>query len=150
MCKKCTRCRQEKPLDAFYKNGPSKGGISSECRQCKRERMGPINAAYYEKNREAMLLRVYLKNDAKAGRETDLTPAWMRENITSRPCWYCGTTEAPRGCDRIDNAIGHVIRNVVPCCKLCNKTRNDHFTHEEMQILGKTIALIRKARTQET
>jgi hypothetical protein len=105
-----------------------------------------INKRFYAKNREAMLLRDYVKNDKKAGRSTNLTAEWMRGNITNKPCFYCGTEDAPRGCDRLDNDAGHVVGNVVPCCKLCNKTRNNHFTPSEMRSLGKTIAKIREAR----
>ena len=35
--KKCTRCKVEKPLTAFYKNRTNKGGLQYECKQCHSE-----------------------------------------------------------------------------------------------------------------
>jgi hypothetical protein len=41
-------------------------------------------------------------------------------DITSRPCYYCGDQEKPRGVDRWENSLGYTINNSVPCCKTCN------------------------------
>lgn len=107
------------------------------------------NRLRYIANRERALLRTYKSSDRRAGRENDLTPEWIVQNITSKPCLYCGEVDDPRGCDRIDNAIGHVTTNVVPCCRLCNKARNDLFTFEEMLRLGETIRRIKDDRAAE-
>lgn len=53
--------------------------------------------------------------------------------ITSEPCHYCGMEPVQithpkntngeyvyNGIDRVDNSIGYVKENVVPCCKRCN------------------------------
>lgn len=53
--------------------------------------------------------------------------------LTQQICHYCGvpplqintrkgysTSFAYNGLDRVDNSIGYVINNVVPCCKVCN------------------------------
>ena len=146
--KACTKCKNVLPctLEYFYKARHYHGGLSSECRGCKKARMVPINRRAYSIHRESRLIASYIQTDIKAGRVTDLTPKWLADHITSRPCTYCGTVDHPRGCDRLDNTIGHVVGNVVPCCKLCNKTRNDHFTYEEMRLLGQTIMVIRQAR----
>jgi hypothetical protein len=61
---------------------------------------------------------------------------------------YCGDTKRI-GCDRINNNFGHVKNNVVPCCYECNCARNSNFSYEEMRILGKTIAKIKKDRKIE-
>ncbi len=37
-------------------------------------------------------------------------------------------------------------QNVVPCCGLCNVTRADNFSHEEIFVLGKCIQSIREER----
>lgn len=58
------------------------------------------------------------------------------------PCYYCGTAPANKrtrdtgitayyqGLDRIDNKIGYVKENIVPCCKYCNSFKMDR-TQEE-------------------
>jgi hypothetical protein len=65
--------------------------------------------------------------------------------ISNKPCVYCGDTNRI-GLDRIDNNKGHTKDNTVPCCYECNCARNNNFTHEEMLLLGKTIAEIKKSR----
>lgn len=40
-------------------------------------------------------------------------------------CRYCGLVASPlNGIDRVDNAIGYTIGNVVPCCSQCNKAKS--------------------------
>lgn len=75
----------------------------------------------------------------------DIDIDWMINNIMTKPCVYCGDTNRV-GCDRIDNSKGHTKDNVVPCCFDCNCARNNNFSHEEMFIIGKTIAEIKELR----
>jgi hypothetical protein len=55
------------------------------------------------------------------------------------PCYYCGDSHAQcilntpgstpfyyNGIDRVDNTLGYVDGNVVPCCEMCNKAKNKH------------------------
>lgn len=147
--KSCRTCKVEKPRTPEFFNRRSTAsvdGMDNQCRDCHRIRMKKVNRTYYAVNREAQLIRTYSAADKAAGRDCDLTPAWLKEHVTDKPCFYCDTIDAPRGADRIDNDKGHTKSNVVPCCKLCNKTRNDHFTVEEMQQLGAVIKSIRAAR----
>jgi hypothetical protein len=41
------------------------------------------------------------------------------ERMVSQPCHYCGDYEV-MGVDRVDNRIGYLISNSVPCCFECN------------------------------
>jgi len=56
----------------------------------------------------------------------------------SAPCEYCGSTKDV-GLDRIDNTKGHHESNTVVCCALCNMTRGNRFTVEQMRKLGEVI-----------
>lgn len=43
------------------------------------------------------------------------------------PCTYCGDLPDPKnGIDRIDNAIGYLVDNCLPCCAFCNIAKNRH------------------------
>ncbi len=59
--------------------------------------------------------------------------------ITQQRCFYCNTNPQQSMCgrgkksgvyiyngiDRINNSIGYTIKNVVPCCGICNKAKRD-------------------------
>jgi len=70
--------------------------------------------------------------------EFSLSRDFVRK-ITKQKCFYCGIE--PRQCcslpsvsevyiyngiDRVDNAIGYIEDNVVPCCSQCNIAKRDH------------------------
>jgi len=58
------------------------------------------------------------------------------EKITSSNCFYCGVIPSQlskrngheyfyNGIDRVNNSIGYIEENVVPCCVFCNKAKRD-------------------------
>jgi len=63
------------------------------------------------------------------------------KQITSLGCYYCGRPPSNRtakrgrcliynGVDRVNNSIGYVLENCVPCCKMCNVSKLN-FSKEE-------------------
>lgn len=101
----------------------------------------------HQKRRDKIskMLSAYRLRDKKQGRIFGLTWEYFEQNILSKSCVYCGSTENV-GCDRIDNKKGHTIDNVVPACYVCNTVRNNHFTVDEMKVIGKAVAQVMKAR----
>lgn len=86
-----------------------------------------------------------LLKDYKLGAKTrnisfELTDEQFRD-LTSQSCYYCEVDpfrESGRGdkkfingfyvhngIDRIDNSVGYVFENCVPCCKVCNQAKNN-------------------------
>lgn len=72
--------------------------------------------------------------------------------ITEKNCCYCDNK--PReidykvgaygsyfgnGIDRIDNKIGYIISNCVPCCKRCNQAKNDMTKNEFFEWIKKVF-----------
>jgi hypothetical protein len=100
---------------------------------------------YRKTRREYDRVYDYKYTDKKKGLVSDLTVEWFKENITSQPCTYCGSTEKI-GCDRVDNNKGHNMDNVIPCCDLCNQTRSNNFTVAEMIRIGSVIKQIKAER----
>lgn len=53
------------------------------------------------------------------------------EEITSRPCIYCGGYNGDyfgkqfNGIDRIDSQSGYILNNCAPCCQTCNVMKSD-------------------------
>lgn len=65
------------------------------------------------------------------------------KKIMDQPCHYCGTTEMVR-LDRIDNSVGYVPSNCLPCCGTCNVVRGHKFTIEETEVMIKAVLEFRK------
>jgi len=167
----CTVCRVNKYLndENYHKDKSRPDGFMYACKECERVRTKikpkrenrvytseqkariKITRLKYYKTLEISFHRVmsYKAIDKKKGFDFDLTIAWYKENIEGNSCYYCDDAESGIGCDRIDNSQGHTKLNVVPCCKLCNITRMNNFTHDEMIILGRTIKQIKKGRIQD-
>lgn len=93
---------------------------------------------YMKHSRFERLYESYRRSDKRKGMKCTTTPAWIRDNILEKPCYYCGSTERI-GCDRLDNSKAHTPENVVPCCCRCNLIRNDHFTPEQMKQIATFI-----------
>lgn len=74
----------------------------------------------------------------------ELTEAQYTKLVT-RPCSYCGETkfESGVGLDRIDNQIGYVRGNVLPCCHFCNVMKNIFPTD---MFLNQVIKIYRRIR----
>ncbi len=72
--------------------------------------------------------------------------------LVAMPCHYCNdyfkssTGETGIGLDRINNdkTIGYTVGNVLPCCGICNCTRNDHWTVEENKTMIEAVISFRK------
>lgn len=64
-------------------------------------------------------------------------------------CQYCQfPLPASGGLDRIDNSKGYAPENVVPCCTVCNKTRGDWYSYDEMLELGPILRALKLKRNK--
>ncbi len=101
------------------------------------------------RNKISKMLSAYKLKDKKKNLSFNLTKSFFGKNIISQPCIYCGATENI-GCDRIDNEKGHTTENVIPACYICNTVRNNHFTVQEMKMIGNTIRTIRQQKIDQS
>lgn len=81
-------------------------------------------------------VRWYKKAAKQKGREWRLSKEEVR-SIIIQQCHYCGAIPtkgvSPRssrkdefvsnGIDRVDNNLGYILDNCVPCCEICNKMK---------------------------
>lgn len=163
----CSCCREEKELSSinFCSDKNRKLGFSYRCKKCdaikkdnRKERYKKLSdekkEIYKSKNRKytssglgraTSLICAYRKVDKKKGQSCDLDRDFLVNEIFNKPCIYCNSIENI-GCDRINNNLGHLKTNVVPCCRICNTTRMNNFSHEEMFLLGQVIQKINKFR----
>ena len=91
------------------------------------------------------MFTAYRHRDSVKGRKFDLTREFLSD-LLQQECVYCGDNSFI-GADRIDNNLGHLQTNVVPCCYTCNIARSNLFTYDEMLLLGKTIKQIKLNRS---
>lgn len=141
----CIVCEKERAKKKYEKN-PRKGRYKMLTTEQKKHRL--VIAKNYRKTnygRALYMLKSYIAIDLKKSRVCDITIDFLINSIFNKPCVYCGDTFNV-GCDRINNDIGHIMENVVPCCKDCNTGRMNNFTHEEMLFIGKSIAKVKEWR----
>lgn len=71
--------------------------------------------------------------------------------LLTQPCHYAIThIKSTRGCglDRIDNNIGYIFTNVLPCCKNCNVDRSNIYTVDEWQVMVNAVEDYRKIKKE--
>ena len=114
----CTSCGKQKTADDFYVDSNKPRGRVARCKDCYREKQRTV-VNFKPYRREG----AYRRDAKKRGLAYELT----REQFLSfwqKPCAYCGDDIATVGLDRVDNARGYVIDNVVACCRLCNAMKS--------------------------
>lgn len=142
----CKGCNIEKPLSEFptrkrqylWKDGITfTDGITYEtrCKKCfnkyklSQYHNNKPNISLASKKRYAKSLfranfiwRKYKYSAKNRNLEYRITIKYI-ESIRNKPCYYCGDLPIRNGfwgIDRKDSNKGYVIKNCVPCCRLCN------------------------------
>lgn len=158
----CPHCKNayELSINNFYRNRCFKGGFSYRCKTCCKatslNSWSKVSAeAKFNKNarkktdlrsRANSLMGGYRTTDRKKGIEFNITRQ-VTMSLLSQPCIYCGDLRLwNMGIDRIDNNLGHIIGNVVPCCYECNTARSNNFNFNEMLLIGSVIRKIKEQR----
>lgn len=131
--KVCDKCKAEKSLEDFYKNGSGKG-YRKICKKCfnqeaHKNKNSTLNKYWltpeYKRARNSRLSYRYSKyaeNAKKRSLNFDLTIEEF-EKLTSKRCHYCEEYSLDYkfcGLDRKDSDRGYEASNVVPCCSFCN------------------------------
>lgn len=80
-------------------------------------------------------LSTYTKGARNKNREWRLTEDRFDE-LVSMSCHYCGAEPFMyNGIDRMDNEIGYIEGNVVPCCSSCNYFKRDILYEDFLNIV---------------
>lgn len=169
--KKCTICKKHRLKTEFCKNASMADGKHNQCKICAkrlwkkyRENNAEKLKAYQQRERAQFPERVRerkakavrkprsrfldaLRVANKRGLVWDISFDDFEKNIKSF-CLYCKgpLPETGHGFDRIDNSVGYLIENVVPCCTHCNMLRSGRLTHLEMLVLSEKLVQLRLNR----
>lgn len=98
------------------------------------------------------LLGHYKRNARNRGIEFKLSREEFKA-LTQQDCYYCGSMPQSimrgatysgdyvyNGVDRIDNALGYIPDNCVPCCKFCNLAKAGGMHEEFTAYLDRVVA----------
>lgn len=154
--KTCTNCSELQNSHSFYKNAHNKDGLSNWCIKCSLAQSvlyihSEHGKAVIKKNRRTTSRFSISRFKGKKSHGWSLTRD-QYYSLIANDCFYCKlpyTHEYGIGLDRINNLFGYHIDNVLPCCGVCNKSRNNTFTVEEMIDLGSKIRTIKLSRPQD-
>ena len=153
----CRICKINKDIIYFNIRKDNKSGYRSECKECQslnlkkhynENRLSKLkNQKIYQiKNHHVKKHRDYLKYDIKKFNTIlDFSISELKERLKNN-CFYCEESVTNRGLDRIDNSKGHILENTLVCCELCNMTRGNRYSVEEMLLLGSIIKKIKNER----
>jgi hypothetical protein len=106
-----------------------------------------------------VLYAMYRAAAHNAGRVFEIDKEDFRR-LTSQNCYYCGAEPSRmkrsrnsaiyfwNGLDRVDNSVGYVLANVVPCCKICNQAKHT-LTQEVFLSWIDTLVQHRRLALQE-
>lgn len=149
----CRRCKTEKDSSEFP---PSllRQGRTPYCKPCWSEYSSRTKSKPGYREREAEYQRIrYRKFPAKYkvkqvrsnARQRGLSISLTDERIVelaSQDCSYCGATAGAllNGIDRVDNRIGYEEGNVVPCCFVCNRAKQDAGREEFIAWAARVVA----------
>lgn len=112
---------------------------STSCGKCMPPEDGAFNA-FYKRTANSAKYRGYIwelsKDDVRY--------------LTSQPCYYCGNPPSQvsrgrtyrgeyvyNGIDRIQNNIGYIKSNVVPCCKNCNFAKHTMTQEDFLKLVSR-------------
>lgn len=137
----CTLCNKELEIISNFNKRHKTNDYFPQCRKCynvfRNMKVGKNKIPKYTIEHAAKyIVRSTIHHDKIKGRDNDITLEFAKASLL-RKCVYCGLPS--QNLDRVDNSIGHLESNCVPCCRLCNFTRADRFSYEEMLIIGKTV-----------
>lgn len=124
--KESTKCRR-----CFDTQSNAEQTRSKRERNYKAEKYNNLEYAYKE----------YIKNATKRNLEILITFDEFTALVTSK-CYYCEYSKKGEttGIDRINNDIGYILSNCVPCCETCNRMKlyyHPEFFVEKCKIITK-------------
>lgn len=135
--KQCNKCREVKPLGAFYRRSASLDGRQAHCKPCSNRTADEYAAAHPEFTRAKTARRRARKLGATPELFTsaELYALWAEADAWA--CVFCGAPWAhqehfvplARGGD-------HALGNIWPACADCNLTKSDRDPWEYLRSRG--------------
>ena len=148
--KRCSRCKQAKPLSEYWVRRKSKDGLTGECKPCCLE----LQRIHYWRFRDSVLAKNRIRqkkyrvqrNERERLRKINLraTPELTRsqwERIKRKHkqrCYYCGIKHDKLTIDHvvpISKGGDNSLCNIVPACITCNRLKGSKSLVEWVRAL---------------
>lgn len=121
---KCKNCGNIQKMT--YNNFRSSSRKNSKsCRNCVGKYIMNARTELTGLSKHERLRLAGIKNGAKQRKKEFLLENDEVKELLNKPCVYCGKQHAD-GIDRIDSSKGYIKNNVVPCCAICNRMKNNY------------------------
>lgn len=134
--------------------------------QNNKKRLCLIRKSYYKDNKTKIRERQFKKSRTIKSRYLkSINEAFRKkvefkisleeyETLINNQCYYCNNELGSKvvagiGLDRVNNSIGYTVDNVVSCCKICNRIKNENLSSEETVAAINAILFIRKKNKSE-
>lgn len=154
--KTCITCGIEKSSNSFRRDKSSSDGLRGDCVDCYNTKLRKYYASesgqkHLRKRNVKHRMNAAKSNASRRGIRWSLSASEYYSITDDVVCIYCNDYLPAFGSrlDRVDNSVGYIAGNVVPCCSRCNTIKSNHFTYEEMMLLGVTIKEIYKNRNND-
>jgi len=134
---KCTKCDVVKDIRFFHRSRMGKFGRRTYCSSCGKKMTDLYKESHYDAINERQ--RQYYRNTVNTplnkykklvhgaknrGKEINITFEDFM-GIYGMPCFYCGDEVLTSGIDRVNSSKGYVLGNIVRCCQICNRAKNN-------------------------
>lgn len=137
----CIECGELKTAEDFHVDRNSARGRRSRCKAC--VSTANVNVVKFTPSRRE---NAYRNGAAHRGIAYGLT----RDEFMAfwqQPCSYCGDDIPTIGLDRVDNALGYTLDNVVPCRGTCNAMKSGMKAEEFVARCRRIAARARSVAT---
>jgi hypothetical protein len=132
--KSCTKCKKLKACSDFHKDRTQQDGLYSSCKECKSLYGLRIQKVFSP----SRLFKQYRANAKHSDRLFNLTINDFAQ-LEKLECYYCGENTKILGYDRVDNNIGYLKSNIVPCCDICNYMKSDLATEQWVKHIERVL-----------
>jgi hypothetical protein len=138
-----------------------KSGNTKSCGCLQKEKIGNLRRLPPGESAFNKVYNTYKNTAKRRGYEFNISEQEFK-NITSKNCFYCGDSPISisssnkkkawdvylyNGIDRVDNGVGYIYSNCVPCCKHCNTMKMalpiDVFICKIIKIYNRTVVSVK-------
>lgn len=151
----CKNYGKEQPISNFSRLSRNSDGYETSCKDCVYNRVKKYHLKNLKKGKTRNWENKTLKARFRRGKHSaeSRNIPWLISfdqfcQIISCPCFYCQNilgkpVETSAGLDRINNDLEYFADNLVSCCNICNRIKNQYLNCQETLVAIQAIIKVR-------